>query len=308
MNKKTIGIIGTGQHFNKKIYPVLLKSNFFKIKGILRKKKINFKNIKNFNEKDFFKQQFDFIYISCPNKLHEKYIIKSLIAKSHVICEKPFLLRKKNINKIIQLAQNNQKLIFESFMYVYHPVFQYVKKIIKNKDFGKMRYVIGNFRYPSLKKNNNRYNKNEGDGFFYDAASYLISLESYLFENKESKISKSYVQKIKNKVDLRGNIYINSLKGNRFYFWGEGQNYSNNLEIFFDKASIYINKFFSKNDDEQIKIKIYGKNYKEKIIKKANHFKNMFLHIQKNYNQINFQKLHIYKIKQQLNLLIKFNI
>ena len=93
-------------------------------------------------------------------------------------------------------------------MYVYHPVFQYVKKIIKNKDFGKMRYVIGNFRYPSLKKNNNRYNKNEGDGFFYDAASYLISLESYLFENKESKISKSYVQKIKNKVDLRGNIFI----------------------------------------------------------------------------------------------------
>ena len=40
MQKKTIGIIGTGSHFSKKIYPILNKSDFFKITGILRKKKI----------------------------------------------------------------------------------------------------------------------------------------------------------------------------------------------------------------------------------------------------------------------------
>ena len=129
LNKKTIGIIGSGQHFNNKIFPILSNSNFFRIKGVLRKKRKTFKNIKNFNEKDFFNQNFDFVYIACPNKFHEKYIIKSLIGKSHVICEKPFVLRKKNINKIIKLSKKNKKLIFEAFMYVHHPVFKYVDKL-----------------------------------------------------------------------------------------------------------------------------------------------------------------------------------
>ena len=39
MQKKTIGIIGPGEHFKKRIFPVLKKSNFFKITGVLRKKK-----------------------------------------------------------------------------------------------------------------------------------------------------------------------------------------------------------------------------------------------------------------------------
>ena len=106
---------------------------------------------------------------------------------------------------------------------------------------------------------------------------------------------------------MRGNIFINSSEGNRFYFWGEGQNYSNNLEIFFDKASIYVDKFFSKKNGEKIKVKIYGKNIKEKIIKATNHFEKMFSIIQKKHNQKKFQKLHMNKIKKQLNLLVKYN-
>ena len=118
-------------------------------------------------------------------------------------------------------------------MYIYHPVFQYIKKVIEDKKYGKLHYVISNFRYPSLQKNNNRYKKKEGDGFFYDSASYLISLENYLFNKISVKNIKFLSQKIKKNVDLKGNIFINSVKGNRFYFWGEGQNYSNNIEIFY---------------------------------------------------------------------------
>ena len=78
------------------------------------------------------------------------------MARSHVICEKPFILRKKNINRILKLSKDNKKLIFEAFMYIYHPVFNYVKKLVKSKKYGKVRYLISNFRYPSLERNNNR--------------------------------------------------------------------------------------------------------------------------------------------------------
>ena len=107
--KKTIGIIGPGEHFKKKFYPVLIKSNFFKVSGILRIKKKKFKRVINLDEKNFFKKNFDFIYISCPNQFHEKYIIKSLSSGSNVICEKPCLLNKKKLNKIINLSKKKKK-------------------------------------------------------------------------------------------------------------------------------------------------------------------------------------------------------
>ena len=67
--------------------------------------------------------------------------------------------------------------------------------------------------------------------FYYDSAVYPISLENYLFEfkNKPNVIKKTF----KRNVDLRGYIILKNNLIKRFYFWGEGQNYSNNLEIFF---------------------------------------------------------------------------
>ena len=302
--KKTLGIIGSGNHFKKRMYPIFRKSNFFKISGMLRRKPIKFNNIRNYKDVEFFKKKFDFVYICCPNNLHEKYILKSLMSGSHVICEKPFITRKKNLNKIINLAKKNDKLIFETFMYCYHPVFNYLKKLIKSNKFGKVRYVISNFRYPSLNKDNNRYILKEGNGFYNDAASYVTSLETYLFENKQP-ISKYFSQKIANKVDLRGNIFIKYSNSTRHYFWGEGQNYTNNIEIFFDRATIHIDKFFSKATNEQIKLKIFSKKLNEKVFKKTNQFVEMINHISKNYNRKKFKKLNIELIKNHTNLFTK---
>ncbi len=298
---KTIGIIGPGKHFSKKIYPVLRKSNFFKISGILRKRNLDFKNVKKFNERQFFLNKFDFVYIASPNKSHEKYIIKSLNSGFNVICEKPFVTSKKNINKIINLSIKKDKLIFEAFMYFYHPVFKYIETLIKKKRYGKIIYLISNFRYPSLDKNNNRYKKNEGNGFLLDAASYLISFDNYFFKKKKFFFNS---QKIKDKVDLRGNFFINSSGINRYYFWGEGQNYSNNLEIFFKNGSVYIDKFFSKKKDEKITAKIILKNKTSyKFFKKSNHFEIMFSQITKNYKNKNFLEKCRKQIKNQIDFL-----
>ena len=306
MKKKSIGIIGAGKHFAEKIFPILSNSRFYKIEAILRKNNNSFKKIPILKEKEFFKKSFDFVYICCPNNYHEKYILKSLNSNFHVICEKPFIVRKKNLDKILNLARNKKKLIFECFMYSYHPVFEYVKKIVKSKKYGNINYVISNFRYPSLKKKDNRYKANEGNGFFNDAASYLISLESYLFDNFNSNF-KSITKKIKKKIDLRGYIFLEKGKQSRHYFWGEGQNYSNNLEIFFDAATIHIDKFFSKAKNEPIALKIYSR--KKKIIKfkPMDQFKIMFDKIFLNYQKKQFRFLNYSLIQNQANLLNKYN-
>ena len=308
MRKKTIGIVGPGDHFKKKIYPILDSSHFFEIKGILRKRNKKFTNIKNFNEIQFFKNKFDFIYISSPNLTHEKYIIKSLNSGAHVICEKPFLIRKQNLKKIIELSRKKKKLIFEAFMFMYHPAYQFVESLLKDKKNNNLKYVVSNFRYPSLKKNNNRYKKKEGNGFLNDAGAYLVALETNLFEKIVQKNTLFFTQQIKKKISLRGNMYITSNKFNRFYFWGEGQNYTNNLEIFFDKKTVHIDKFYSKLNNDKIVIKIFENNkIKKKLIKNVNQFKNMFKMIEKNYNKKFFQEEQRKKIYKQVKLLTKLN-
>ena len=305
MIKKSIGIIGPGYHFEKNIISVLGKNNSFKISGILRNKKKKYKNFKTLNEDNFFKEKFDFVYISCPNKLHEKYIIKSLKSGFHVICEKPFVTRDNKLKEILILSKKKKKLIFETFMYVYHPLFHKLKKLINEKKRGKLRYVVSNFRFPSLNKDNQRYKKKLGDGFFYDAAVYLLSVENYLFNNTSINKMKIDQLKIKKKIDLKGYFAIKNKNFNRFYFWGEGQNYTNNIEFFFNNSCIYVDRFFSKLKNHPTFIKIFQNDRIRSIKFNSNedHFENMFYEILRNYNKISFQNYHRQRISNQIKLI-----
>ena len=307
MKKKSIGIIGPGYHFEKNIISVLEKNDSFKISGILRNKKNNYRNYRTLSENNFFKKKYDFVYISCPNKLHEKFIIKSLKSNYNVICEKPFLTNDKKINEILNISKKNKKLIFEAFMHLYHPAYDKLKKLIKDRKLGKLKYVISNFRFPSLNIKNQRYKKNLGGGFFYDAAVYLISLENYLFNNNSLNKKNIEQYNISKKIDLRGYFVIKNKNFNRFYFWGEGQNYTNNIELFFKNSTVFVDKFFSKIKNEPTFIKIFDKN-KIKLIKinrKVDHFNNMFDKIIQNYRKTSFQNYHRQKIYNQLKLINK---
>ena len=305
MIEKTIGIIGPGYHFEKNIISILKKNRFFKIKSILRSKSKKYKNYKTLNEVNFFKEKFDFVYISCPNKLHERYIIKSLKSGFHVICEKPFLTSDSKLKEILVLSKKKKKLIFETFMYLYHPLFYKLKKLINEKKRGKLRYVVSNFRFPSLNKDNQRYKKKLGGGFFYDAAVYQLSVENYLFNNTSINKMKIEQLKIKKKVDLKGYFAIKNKNFNRFYFWGEGQNYTNNIEFFFNNSCIYVDRFFSKLKGKPTYIKIFENN-KIKSIKFNNnedHFENMFYEIFRNSEKSAFQNYHRKKIFNQIKLI-----
>ena len=307
MKKIDLGIIGYGDHFERNIYPSLSKIKNINIKAVLnRTKKKNFlKNTKFYtNANQFYNQKIDMVYISVPNQLHEYYILQSLKKNIHVMCEKPFVTSTKKFIEIKKLAKKKNLLIFESFMYKFHKLFKFLDNILKSKKL-KVEYLIGNFRFPFLNKKNNRYFSNLGNGFFWDAACYLLSFDNYFFSDfkKSIIINKQFIEK---KIVHRGNIFIKSNKISRYYFWGDGQKYSNNIEIFFENGSMFLPFFFSKPKNKTIQIEIFN-NYKKlkKKFKNEDQFKNMFTFVFQNFHKKKFRDENIKLIENQINFLKK---
>ena len=291
MKNLNLGIIGPGKHFNKKFY-YLFKAKFNKI-YVLRKRKNFFYNHQTFtNFNSFFLKEFDLVYLSIPPSHNIKFLNKCIKSKIDIICEKPMLKDFKNFNKIINKAKENKVLLIENFSYIYHHVFKDLRKII-NKRHNSISFVNSSFQYPYLEKNNFRYNKN---GFFFDSAVYPISLETFLFDykiNSKTKIDINY------RNNFNGSLNLNCGKFTRNYSWGTGCEYKNNIEIFFKNGeSIFINKIFSKIQNETIKLTFFkNKKKTEKYYKNINQEQIFFEEILKNKNKKQFKE----KIYNQLS-------
>ena len=170
-------------------------------------------------------------------------------------------------------------------MYRFHKVFYDIKKKIKNKN---IKFIYSSFKFPPLDNNNFRYREEHG-GFFWDAATYPLSLDIFFFIiRKKFKIINNYKQK--NKKLLQGVIIQKSKEIIKIYKWGVGQKYENNLEIICDDKTYFVNKIFSKLKNEKIFLEEILNNEIKKKIFIDNQFEKMFLEVFKKYNLKKFRR------------------
>ena len=242
--------------------------------------------------------------MATPSKTHYNLAKNCINNGSSVISEKPLCETFEQAQKLILMAKNKKVFISEAFMYLYHPIFKYLKTLVDKKKLG-ILYVKSQLTIPSLDKKNSRYNFKKGGGFYNDLAIYPLSLEYYLFNNKKlSKVNKFvYSQK---KIPLRGYINFRANSFDRFYFWGEGQKYRNNISIIFKDLSIHIENFYSKNPNLSSYIEINGKKNKKIFFSKCNQFYEMFLKLLLNFKKKKFifehykNIINLSKVKNQL--------
>ena len=87
----------------------------------------------------------DVIYISLPNHLHSKWIIRATKAKKNVLCEKPITTSINEINKIIKAAKKNKVAVQEATMMRFHPQTSFIKKLVKKRKIGNVKYISATF-------------------------------------------------------------------------------------------------------------------------------------------------------------------
>lgn len=125
----------------------------------------------------------DLVYISLPNHLHEEWSIRALESGKHLICEKPLSISLASSLRIIEAAKNNNRLIYENQMFLFHPQHTLVKAMINAGKIGKVKELRSVFGFPMPAKGNFRLYQDQGGGAFHDMARYPLGIAVYLLDS-----------------------------------------------------------------------------------------------------------------------------
>ena len=257
MKRINWGIIGLGNIANRHLKS-FEKSLNSKLKGVASR---NLENLKNFKKKvkiddkfyfdnyeDLIKNsEIDIIYIALPNSYHYEWINKCIDHNKHILVEKPitenFFQLEKIKNRLLQKKSN--VLIYEGFMYKYHPQIKKVLDLVNNNEIGEIKKIVSSFgvnlltkkyfwffkKKRKIDKENRLFNKKLGGGSILDLGCYPVSFTTMLLEkfnfinfedykvlNKKVEIGESGVD-VDSKIEMiaKGSITIklsSSLKKN----------------------------------------------------------------------------------------------
>jgi predicted dehydrogenase len=127
----------------------------------------------------------DVINICTPNGLHAVLSIKALLAKKHVVCEKPMALTKTDCENMIHTSMQMQKNIFVVKQNRYSPPVVWLKEIVSKKILGEIYIVQLNCywnrdeRY--YKKGGWKGTKELDGGVLFTQFSHFIDVMYWLF-------------------------------------------------------------------------------------------------------------------------------
>ncbi len=93
------------------------------------------------NFKEVLQSDADAVVIATPIQTHFNLAIDALNSGKHVFVEKPLATSVSDAKKLISASEKNGKKIFVGHVFLYHPVFQKIKELIKNDPLKYAKFV-----------------------------------------------------------------------------------------------------------------------------------------------------------------------
>jgi len=117
----------------------------------------------------------DVIYISLTNDQHLPWILRSLEAGKHVLCEKPLCLTAEETATAFAAAAQYDRLLVEATWYRWHPRTQRAVSLLETGVAGKVEEVVARFAFGGVPSDNYRLQPSRGGGALYDVGCYTVS-------------------------------------------------------------------------------------------------------------------------------------
>ena len=259
-----IAVWGLGNHAKNRILPLLSTMDKIKIVGVCSRDgemvKICAEQWSCYGWNDPLQMlnsnEVDVVYIATPIGTHFSLARQAIEAGKHVWCEKPLTCSYSDTQTLVLLAEEKGKILTESFMYLFHPQFQRVKKFVG--DSKRIYSVICRFGIPNLDKPGFRNNPKLCGGALWDVATYTTSALLSLFPDQQVEVIFAEVlTKDSSQVDSEGRVVLRFSQGVTAYLeWGVGVAYKNEIDLWAEDGSFFTDKIFSKPKEYQPQYRI----------------------------------------------------
>ena len=123
--------------------------------------------------------QVEAVYVALPNDQHVQWAAAAIAAGKVVLCEKPIALNSDQAADLLAAA-GPEALLWESFVFPFHPQTGLVTDLIDEGRIGTMTEVISEFHFPVGQPDNIRLQAARGGGALYDVGCYPLRLARLL--------------------------------------------------------------------------------------------------------------------------------
>ena len=180
-HKIKVGILGCANIAQRSLIPAFHNHSAFNLVAIASRDVVKAQKIavplgcRAMTYDKLVQSDVDLIYIPLPNALHHQWVMKSLEAGKHVLCEKSLACSLFEATEMVKAASKGHLLLMESFQWRFHSQTQTAKTILESGQLGNIRCFRSSFGFPPfLDPENIRYNKALGGGALLDAGAYTL--------------------------------------------------------------------------------------------------------------------------------------
>ena len=157
-----IALVGLGRYSEYQLAPALQATKHCRLAGIVtgtpakekiwaEKYKLPATHIYNYENFDTIidNKDIDILYVVLPNSMHADFCIRAAKAGKHVICEKPMAISVAECDAIIDACKKADVKLGVGYRLHSEPYTQEIKRIVKHKYYGEVRYISADAAYRS---------------------------------------------------------------------------------------------------------------------------------------------------------------
>ncbi len=124
----------------------------------------------------------DIVYIATPHDSHTHWAIEAMKKGKPVLCEKPMAVNRKDVEKMVAVAKQQQVFLMEAFWSRFNPTIQKVLSLVKNGAIGQVNEVQSNFSfYRAVDPTSRLFSMDLAGGSLLDVGVYPIFLAYSVF-------------------------------------------------------------------------------------------------------------------------------
>jgi dTDP-3,4-didehydro-2,6-dideoxy-alpha-D-glucose 3-reductase len=217
------------------------------------------------------------IYMPLPTGLHEEWVRKTIEAGKHILVEKSFAENFESARSLVGLAQENNCLIVENFLFPHHSQHAWVMDKVASSEIGDMHLFRSTFGFPPFSETNFRYNPALGGGALLDVGAYVVKAAQIFLGSDLKLLGATLKYDEKTGVDIYGDAMLKNSKGQVAQIsFGFDLHYQCNYELLGTKGKLVVERAFTPPPDFQPSVRLeHQGNMTSLSLPADNHYLNM---------------------------------